>query len=280
MKNLNKTLKIIIITLMITIITPLFNPFQGTAIASAATVAISKKTCSLKVGKTTTLKITGTKSKIVWTSSNKKIATVSKAGKVTAKAAGKATITATVNKKKYTCKVTVTKAVNPYIAKAPFEAKEASIGTISFVIPKAWISANEYETSIILTPETVNDSSSVSVNVEKTDAEIENYSLLKKYVNLSLNEDTLKEQLAYLGDVSITNFKTSDFEADSNTAYKVSYTLNVSIDDTEVKLSQTVFFLFLKSNLISVTITDAEEGYSDDLLTVATYILDSIQIKK
>lgn len=44
---------------------------------------------------------------IKWSSSNSKVVTVSKKGKLTAKKAGTVTITATLNKKKYRCKITV-----------------------------------------------------------------------------------------------------------------------------------------------------------------------------
>lgn len=76
------------------------------------TPSISKKNVSLTVGKSATLKLNGTKQKVTWKSSNKKVATVNSKGKIVAKKTGKATITATVLKKKYTCKVTV-KAKSP-----------------------------------------------------------------------------------------------------------------------------------------------------------------------
>ena len=69
--------------------------------------SINKKSVTLKKGSTYTLKLNGTNQKVTWKSSNKSIATVSSKGKVTAKSSGTATITATVLKKKYTCKVTV-----------------------------------------------------------------------------------------------------------------------------------------------------------------------------
>lgn len=72
-----------------------------------AAVKINKKNITLDVGKSTALKITGTTKSAKWTSNNKEVATVTSGGKVTAVAVGKATITATVNKKKYTCKITV-----------------------------------------------------------------------------------------------------------------------------------------------------------------------------
>lgn len=73
----------------------------------AAAPTISKKSITLTVGKSTTLKVKNTSKKVKWKSSNSKIASVNSAGKVTGKKAGKAKITATVNKKKYTCTVTV-----------------------------------------------------------------------------------------------------------------------------------------------------------------------------
>ena len=70
---------------------------------------INKKSLSLQVGASSTLKITGTKAKIKWKTSNKSVATVSNKGKVTAKKAGTATISAKINGKNISCKVTVPK---------------------------------------------------------------------------------------------------------------------------------------------------------------------------
>lgn len=77
--------------------------------ANAAAPALSAKTLTVTVGKTATLKMKNTTAKAAWTSSNKTIATVSSAGVVKGIKAGTANITATVNKKKYVCKVTVKK---------------------------------------------------------------------------------------------------------------------------------------------------------------------------
>lgn len=63
----------------------------------------------LNVGSTTTLKLLGATKKVRWSSSNKSVATVSTKGKVTGVKEGTATITAKYGKKKFKCKVRVTK---------------------------------------------------------------------------------------------------------------------------------------------------------------------------
>jgi chitinase len=94
-----------------------FANHTGTATITAS-VGGKKLTCKVKViyvkkavtmtpGKTSTLTVAGTNSKITWASSNESIATVSKSGKVTAKAPGTATITAYVDGKELTSKITV-----------------------------------------------------------------------------------------------------------------------------------------------------------------------------
>jgi chitinase len=75
--------------------------------AQAATVQISDKSLTLELGHYKTLRISGTTKKASWHSSNTWVATVTSGGKVTAKATGTATITASVNGKKLTCKLTV-----------------------------------------------------------------------------------------------------------------------------------------------------------------------------
>lgn len=70
-------------------------------------VQISKKNIALTPGKTSTLTLWGAADTATWNSSDKAVATVSSSGKITAKAIGTATITATVNGKNITSKVTV-----------------------------------------------------------------------------------------------------------------------------------------------------------------------------
>lgn len=99
--------------LAVSMITSSFVPMtQPPTAVQAATIKISSKALSLNVDDTKRLTVTGTTKKITWASDNKKVATVSSKGKVTAKASGEATITATVNKKVLTCKVTVVDAVS------------------------------------------------------------------------------------------------------------------------------------------------------------------------
>lgn len=86
----------------------------------SAGTRINKKKATLYIGNTVQLKILGTNEKAKWKSSNKKVATVSSKGKVKAKRTGKATITATVGKKKYTCKITVKQKTSPVKTPASF----------------------------------------------------------------------------------------------------------------------------------------------------------------
>lgn len=79
----------------------------NSATVYAATIKINKEKLTIVIGDTYNLKISGTTKTIKWSSSNTSVASVSSAGKVTAKKKGTATITATVNSKKYNCKITV-----------------------------------------------------------------------------------------------------------------------------------------------------------------------------
>lgn len=76
---------------------------------AAASIKLSKLSLTLNKGKSVTLKATvkGTSSKVVWKSSNTSVATVTNKGKVTGKKPGTCTISATINGKKATCRVTV-----------------------------------------------------------------------------------------------------------------------------------------------------------------------------
>lgn len=80
-------------------------------VKAAPTVALSDKKKTLTAGQSFDLALKNTKSSAKWSTNNKNVAAIKKISKykykVTAKKAGTATITATVGKKKYSCKVTV-----------------------------------------------------------------------------------------------------------------------------------------------------------------------------
>lgn len=82
--------------------------FGASGVQAAAKPKLNKEKVVLEVDAKITLKLGDVKgTDVKWSSSAKKVATVSKSGVVTAKAEGSATITATYNKKKYTCNVNV-----------------------------------------------------------------------------------------------------------------------------------------------------------------------------
>lgn len=98
---MKKLLRLFCLTMILTL------AMIGVVSASPSKVKLNKTSATIYRGNTLSLKVTGTKNNITWSTSNKKVATVSSKGKVTAKAKGKAVIKAKVNKKTYSCKVTV-----------------------------------------------------------------------------------------------------------------------------------------------------------------------------
>lgn len=93
---------------------------------AAAAPTLSAKTLTVTVGKTATLKMKNTKAKVTWATSNKRIATVSSNGIIKGIKVGKVNITATANKKKYVCKVTVKKAATPAKKPTPKPTKKTN----------------------------------------------------------------------------------------------------------------------------------------------------------
>jgi len=99
------------------------------------TPKINKTKATVTVGKTLQLKVIGNTQTVKWTSNNKSVATVTNKGVVKARKIGSATITATIAKKKYTCRVTVKKASIPvtyfYLNNKSIKVKLGSTETIS-----------------------------------------------------------------------------------------------------------------------------------------------------
>lgn len=78
-------------------------------------VQMNKKNLALTPGSTSTLTLWGTGDEVTWSTSDSKVATVSESGKVTAVAAGNATITATVDGRNITSKVTIVDISEPSV---------------------------------------------------------------------------------------------------------------------------------------------------------------------
>lgn len=78
-------------------------------VPAQAAVKLNTTSVNLCVGDKYQLKLAGTKKKVTWKSNKTSVAKVTSKGMVTARTKGTATITATVSKKKYSCKVRVNK---------------------------------------------------------------------------------------------------------------------------------------------------------------------------
>ncbi|MDF2543084.1 MAG: Ig domain protein group 2 domain protein [Herbinix sp.] len=115
LKNWMRKISIVLVlSLAFSLVIPSSLPLiQTDKTAEAATIKLNKKTATMKEGETLSLKVLGTKQSVTWKSSDEDIATVSRTGTVEAISAGKVTITATVNKKKYSCTITVEASVVP-----------------------------------------------------------------------------------------------------------------------------------------------------------------------
>ena len=77
-------------------------------VEAASSVKINKSSTILIPGQKIQLKVSGTKSKIKWSSTKKSVATVTSKGQVVAKKRGACYVVATIGKRRYKCKVTVT----------------------------------------------------------------------------------------------------------------------------------------------------------------------------
>ena len=107
---MNKMKRILTVVLTLALLITMM-PSNLTGVNAKTVTKLSSKKIVLQVGKTKKLKVKNKPAgvKVTWKSSKKKVATVSKKGKVKAKKAGKTTITAKVGKKKYKCRISVTK---------------------------------------------------------------------------------------------------------------------------------------------------------------------------
>jgi hypothetical protein len=288
MKHFKKLYKIIAMVMILSVVTPYLLTNAYDTVAYAATVKLNKKSLSLYVGKTYTLKISGTKAKVTWSSSKKEVATVSSTGKVTAKKEGTTTVTALVNKKKYTCKVTVKKPENPLVTNAPFTAQEGSIGKINVVFPKDWTSSilAQQGNNIMVTlypslADMTIGTSNVTVTVQET-AAAPTYEIAKEYLASVITSDYITNQLIATGleDIVISDFATSDYETKNGTAFKTEYKATYKMAETEKSLHQIIYDLYIDNYFVEVAITDIADNITPDIYQVGEYLLDSIILVK
>ncbi|MDF2801945.1 MAG: putative surface protein responsible for cell interaction [Anaerocolumna sp.] len=285
MKLLKKWSSIFVLVLTVTLVTPVSSHLGNIAITQAATVKISQKTLTLEVGKSKALKISGSNKKVVWASSKKSVAVVSSTGKVTAKKEGSTVITATVDKKKYTCKVTVKKAaVNPLVNKAPFKAQETTHGKLKFIIPTTWkqvVVAEESKAANLLflpiNADVNNGSSNITVTYSETGEDKIDYATIKPLLEESITAELITSQLAQSGmTATVEDFKVSDSDTKLGKAFKIEYTVDLGA----VKFTQTIYEIYIDNYNFEISITDLGEGVSPDLNTVADYLMESLAISK
>jgi uncharacterized protein YjdB len=108
-------------------------------------VQMNKKNLTLTPGESFSLVLWGSKNPVTWTSSNKKIATVSKDGKVTAKATGTAVITASVDGRDITSKVSVVELSdsNPIMEINGWSGNVKTLEVLGSSKSVTWVSSND-----------------------------------------------------------------------------------------------------------------------------------------
>jgi len=286
MRKLKKFFKVCVFVLVLSMVSPSVLPISSVAVAQAATIKLSKKNLTLEIGKSATLKVIGAKQAVTWTTSKKTVATVSKAGKVIAKKAGTATITATVNKKKYTCKVTVKKAivVNPYVTDAPFDAQEVKAGKINLIIPKDWtksVLAEQGNSAMLLfypaSADKTVGTSNVNIVIQETGTPKSDYSITKEYFEGETTQEKVISGLAQSGiKATLSDYKTSDYESTLGTAFKVEYK---AVSDNG-SFAQVIYGLSIDNYIVQVTITDIADNVTPDVTSVGEYLLNTLQVTK
>ena len=279
----NKRKLIILVILVLTMVMPQVLPVSDNIIVvEAATIKISKKTLSLEVGKTSTLIITGTKKEVNWTSSKKAVATVTSKGKVTAKEPGTATITASVDGKKLSCKLTVKAATNKYLKDAPFDAVEKLVGDISIVVPKNYkcelYENSDTQYSLILSPSETSMDSYISISINITGLEAEKYDVLKEQFSDGMTKIFYQGSLetSYSpAKVKINEFVNSDFKANLGYAFKTK--CNFSVVGYKLPIVQHIYGFDIDNYSITVFTTDLGQFEFD---AIAEYIINSIVVIK
>ena len=246
--------------------------------AAKTTVAkLNKKSLTLNVGEKAALKVSGIKGKVVWSSSNKKVATVTNKGTVTGVKAGKATITAKVNKKKFTCNVTVKKTY-------PFATKTFQADGMKFKYPKGYTvedASVANVTQYIVAPPNVSDEVLVStyIIVKKVYAgqKIVEPKEQKSLFSMMVNEEIVDSQIkASKGEeFSTMNFKSTDAKINGKWAFKSEF--DVMKDDQVVE--HMVCYDYFDGEYIVEFVyqNDDVEGYHKKEQVIAV-VADSLEI--
>ena len=140
MKKLSKIVSVILLCSIFIYSSNIFTKDIKQAQA-ASNIKLSDTSLVLELGHYKTLKISVTSGKPVWSTGNSWIATVTSGGKVTALAAGTTTITAKVNGKTLTCKLTVVRMNKKNLTLAVGQNYTLSLGGTSSTIN--WSSSNK-----------------------------------------------------------------------------------------------------------------------------------------
>lgn len=273
-----------IVSLAVQTAVPVFQSNELTVQAATKTVKLNATKKTLTVGKTFRLKISGTTKKVTWSSNKKSVATVSKKGLVTAKAAGTATITAKVNNKKYTCKITVKEVQNSYLENAPFEAKELQFGAYSTVIPTSLeimdLSFEEDSTMLFLYPAD-EDLAKVSsmimiISLKSTDEESLDYTKLFEEPDVA---EAFKENItSSLGEgETMEDFSLQTVKKDTKEYTQCKYKL-VYKDEAEVPNIMDMYF-YINDGYVTIISEISEEG-DTKLGDFTDYLLTSLTLKK
>lgn len=237
---------------------------------------LNKKNVTLLVGKSTVLKVSGIKGKVKWSSSNKKVATVTNKGKVTGVKAGKAIIIAKVNKKKFTCTVTVEKAY-------PFPTKWFEKDGVKFKYPKDYVvqdASVANVTRFLVMPSKVSDkvmeSTYISVSTIYTGQEIVAPEEQKAMFNMMVNQEILDRQMKIsLGEeYSVSNLKCEDASINGKWACKFEYDV---MKDQEVVLHAVVYDYYKGETIVEFAYQgDDLEGYhkKEQMIAVASDSLE------
>ncbi|MEG2440865.1 MAG: Ig-like domain-containing protein [Acetivibrio sp.] len=286
MRKMKRFATMVMLSLTLCMTVETVAPAGMTVVAEAAAkVKLSAAKKSIDVGEKITLKVVGTSKKALWTTNKKSVATVSQKGKVTGKKEGMATITAKVDGKKYTCKVTVKAKENEFVVNSPYETVETKIGDNSIVVPKDWTeeksSINGIEIKLFFPKDADNEkgSSNVTVTSVATGAQNENFDLYKEAVSQQITAEYLKNQLVASGmkDATITELAITSEKRTIGEVLVISY--NIEIDGKKA-MSQKIYDIFAGNYTTEVTVTDNMSATTPDVYEVGNYIVESLTLKK